>query len=368
MLTVLGGHAHAHDPSAWGGIFRSRDFGTSWLSADAGQYIGGAMALSVHPRDANHLLFATDTRLLRSANGGRDWRPDATDVLVGPVTAVSFDIEGGSAAASSAAGVFYAREGGRWERATAPQEAAPARLIIAGRQPGSFFLSGVKGVFAGTEGGKRFTRLGQSTLPDAVVTALLMNDTTSQSLVAVVAGDIWISADAGENWQARRTGLPAGRIETLTRGAVAGALWAVGADTVYRSGDGGQNWQPYGNPLPIAKTSVRAMAVSDDARTLVLATHRGALRSIDAGGTWAQIEDTLPVHLEAGLMLRDPHDAQTLYTGFALTPYPELYRRAQQGSDLLSQSDTASLLGGAAFLLLMVIVGVMLAKRLMQGR
>ena len=33
--------AYAHDPSAWGGLFRSRDFGASWFPADAGLFIGG---------------------------------------------------------------------------------------------------------------------------------------------------------------------------------------------------------------------------------------------------------------------------------------------------------------------------------------
>ena len=108
--------------------------------------------------------------------------------------------------------------------------------------------------------------------------------------------------------------------------------------------------------------------MSDDEHTLVLATHRGALRSTDAGATWAQIEGSLPVHLEAGLAQRDAHDAQTLYVGFALTPYMEILRRAEQGNNLLSQMDPVSLAGGVAFLLLIIIAGVVLARKLSRGR
>jgi hypothetical protein len=95
-----------------------------------------------------------------------------------------------------------------------------------------------------------------------------------------------------------------------------------------------------------------------------LATHKGLLRSADGGNTWAQVEGALPVHLEAGPLVSDPHDAQTLYTGFALVPYPELRRRAEQGSNLLSQLDPVSVAGAAAFLLLLLIGGALGARRL----
>src|SRR5256885_1553607 len=62
----------AHDASAWGGLFRSRDHGATWFLASPGTYPTAAIALAVSPTDHNHLLLATDTGLLRSRNGGRD--------------------------------------------------------------------------------------------------------------------------------------------------------------------------------------------------------------------------------------------------------------------------------------------------------
>jgi hypothetical protein len=50
------------------------------MPVDAGLFIGGALAVSVSPTDANHLLYATDSRLLRSPPaGGRDWKQEAAD-------------------------------------------------------------------------------------------------------------------------------------------------------------------------------------------------------------------------------------------------------------------------------------------------
>jgi hypothetical protein len=65
--------------------------------------------------------------------------------------------------------------------------------------------------------------------------------------------------------------------------------------------------------------------------------------------------------------VRDPHDAQTLYAGFALLPYEELRRRAEQGTNLLSQVDPVSLAGGGAFLLLLLIGGWLAARKLARA-
>jgi hypothetical protein len=91
------------------------------------------------------------------------------------------------------------------------------------------------------------------------------------------------------------------------------------------------------------------------------------VRSADGGETWAVVEGVLPTHLESGPLLRDPHDRATLYAGFALTPYAEIFRRAEQGNNLLSQIHPVSLAGGLAFLLLIVIGGVWLARKLARS-
>jgi hypothetical protein len=83
---------------------------------------------------------------------------------------------------------------------------------------------------------------------------------------------------------------------------------------------------------------------------------------------WKLVEGNLPVHLEAGPLIRDPHDAATLYAGFSLTPYGEVWRRAEQGSNLLSQIDPISLAGGAAFLCLLVVGGVLVVRSLARAR
>jgi hypothetical protein len=60
----------AHDPSAFGGLFRTRNAGATWFVANPAGFLSGAIALAISPIDSNHLLLATDSGLLRSRNAG----------------------------------------------------------------------------------------------------------------------------------------------------------------------------------------------------------------------------------------------------------------------------------------------------------
>src|SRR6478609_54091 len=68
MLSAIpmAGIAEAHDPSPYGGVFRSRSMGDAWLNADIGLFLNATLALAVDPRDPEHLLLGTDVGLWRS--------------------------------------------------------------------------------------------------------------------------------------------------------------------------------------------------------------------------------------------------------------------------------------------------------------
>jgi photosystem II stability/assembly factor-like uncharacterized protein len=189
----------------------------------------------------------------------------------------------------------------------------------------------------------------------------------AENVYAVIDGKVWVSGDGARNWQARASGLSAGHVDTLVADVQKERrLWNVAAAQVFVSDDAGATWTAYGRPLPEPGTSVRGLAVSEDGKILVLSSHRGVLRSADGGQNWVQVESTLPVHLESGLLLRDPNDAATLYAGFSLTPYGEMWRRAEQGGSLLAQLDPVSLAGGLAFLVFLVVIGILITRWLLR--
>jgi photosystem II stability/assembly factor-like uncharacterized protein len=368
LILLLALPANAHDPSAWGGLFRSRDFGTNWFPADAGLFIGGALGVAIHPQDPAQLLYGTDARLLRSKNGGRDWVTEAAATMPGAVFAVAFDADGKGALASSGTRIFYTDDGVAWQDALAPGGAAPARAFVRSSAAANrVYLAGARGLFLSDDRGRSWSRAADGVLPEAAVSTLVVTPGPTESIYAVIGGNIWVSSDGARVWQMRAAGLPAGQVDSLTADVQkAGRLWSAAAAQVFVSDDAGTTWSAYGRPLPEPGTLVRGLAVSGDAKILVLSTHHGVLRSTDSGQNWIQVESTLPVHLESGLLMRDPRDASTLYAGFSLSPYGEMWRRAEQGGSLLAQLDPVSLAGGLAFLVLLVVLGILVTRWLLR--
>jgi len=362
LAALLPAAASAHDASAWGGLFRSRDNGATWFPADAGLFIGGALALAVNPKDANHLLYGTDTRLLRSKNGGRDWVQEPGVQFDDSAYAVRFNDDGKGAIASTANRIYFSEDGSIWLDTLAPAGAAPARAIAVGSR--RLYLAGERRVFASDDRGRSWSA-SDGGLPEATVTALVVVTQPQEIVLAVIQGGIWASRDGGASWQSRDAGLPRGRVEALASDS---KLWVAASDQMFASEDYGVSWKPLGKPLPERDTSIRGIVVADEGRTIVLATHRGVLRSTDNGQTWPLVEGNLPVHLEAGPLVRDPHDAKTLYVGFSLAPYTEMWRRAQGGANLLAQLDPVSLAGGAALLALLIVLGGFGVRRLIRAR
>ena len=360
-IALLPSAGRAHDPSAWGGLFRSRDGGATWLAVDAGSFVSAAVALAINPVSPNHVLLATDSGMWRTTNGGRDWHVEARDVLVGGLYAVVYDADGKRALASASSAMFQA-DGDRWHVARAPAHAAPARALVRGTASGRVYLAGWQGLYASDDWGISWVRIGDE-LPSEHVDALVVSPGRPDIVYALAAGQLWVGVDGGRKWQRPTEGLPDGHVETIALDHSDPArVWALGRGQLYRSDDRGERWRPVGRPLPERDVLVRGMAVAD--RVIVLATDRGVIRSADAGEQWLAMSDGLPAHLEAGPIVRDPHDPSTLYVGFALTPYGELWRRAAEGRTMFAQLELHQLAGGAAFLMLLILGGAAAIRRL----
>jgi photosystem II stability/assembly factor-like uncharacterized protein len=365
-LALAAGFAAAHDPSAYGGLFRSRNLGQSWLNADVGLFLGAAVSVSVNPSDPPHLLLGTDTGLLVSANGGRKWSRVAPAKLFGAVFAVAFLPDGKSALCATPGGVYWL-DGSDWHQASAPTEAAPARAIVFGAAPGRVYLLGRRDLYRSDDDGRNFLKVEHDLLDLPEITELAVSAVSEEVLYAVADGRPLSSRDGGRTWQPRSAGLPQHPAEGLTLDPiVARRLWIASASRIYRSDDAGASWLAASEPLPEADTSVRGIAADRTGGALVVTTHRGLYRSADTGRTWILLEDNLPVHLEARPLVRDPSSPETLYVGFSLIPYGELWRTALEGGNLLNRVDLLSLAGGLAFLLLLGLLGVLSARWLFR--
>lgn len=362
-LCLMGTSASAHDPSAYGGLFRSRDLGGVWLNADVGLFLSAALTVAVDPRDPNDLLMGTDLGLMRSRSGGRSWSTEAQDLITGAVFALAFSPDGTSALCAAPSGVFRLDDG-RWTGAAAPDGAAPARAIGFGAAPGRVYLLGRDGLFASGDGGLTYGSVAVDAPSGGTeITALAVTTQPRELLLAVVGGRLVASEDGGRHWSGRAVGLDDGApVDTVVPDPSSPVrLWAAQADRVYVSDDSGLAWHAVGQPLPESGTIVRGIAADPTATRLIVATHRGLYRSDDGGQSWAFLDANLPAHLEAGPLVRAPSDTRTVYAVFSLMPYAEVWRTALEGGNLLARADPVSLAGGLAFVLLVIIGGVLLA-------
>ena len=352
--------AFAHDPSAWGGLFRTRDGGATWSPANAGSFVSGAIALAVSPVDPHHLLLATDSGVSRSRNGGRDWEIEAPEVLVGPAFAVALDTDGRRALVSMGS-VIFRNDGDGWRAIGAPGGAEPARAFVAGLVPGRVYLAGWSGLYRSDDWATSWTRASDG-LPEAPVNALAVVPAPGEGVFAIVAGRLWASFDGARRWQPRDAGLPQGAVEAFTReSADPRHMWAAAAGQLFRSPDGGGQWRASGRPLPERNAMARGLAVSGP--VIMVATARGVYRSHDGGERWEPPDENLPGHLEAGLLVPDPSSPSTIYAGFAVTGQDELRRRAAEGrSALMRLRMSDNLARGAAFFALLTLSAIVVLR------
>jgi len=352
--------APAHDASAWGGLFRTRDAGATWLHVNPASFVSGALAVAVSPVDPHHLLLATDTGVSRSRNGGRDWVIEAPDVLVGPAFTVAFDVDGGRTLVAGASAIFRG-DGDRWSPLRLPSGSTPPRALVSGSVRGRVYLAGWAGLHRSDDWGASWVKVGDG-IRAKYAAGVVVPPGRPEHVYVVAGGRFWASIDAGRNWQLRGGGLPASGIEVVAVDpSDADRLWSVAAGQVFRTEDQGQSWRPVGAAVPDKPVVARAVAVVD--HVMLVATDRGVYRSADDGQRWELSTDNLPAHLGAELLVRDPLSPATVYAGFALTPHDELLRRAVEGGGPLGRLDLVNAAGGLAFLALLFLAAGLVVRR-----
>ncbi|MGF7206298.1 photosystem II stability/assembly factor-like uncharacterized protein [Skermanella aerolata] len=364
VLTVS--DAGAHDSATYGGLFRSRDLGRTWLNADAGLFLSAALSVAVDPLDRAHLLMGTDFGLMESRNGGQSWMPEAPSLIGGAVFSVIFEKDGRSAVCVTPTGVFRLQDG-NWKRSETPDGAVPGRTLATGAGAGRLYLLGRSRLFRSEDGGRSFDSVtgaphGRGPMTGVAVAAATAEQ-TAETLYAVIDGRIMASADGGDSWEARGTGLGPEPVDTLAPDlTVPGRIWAAQAGRIHVSDDAGSGWRSVGKPLP-PETTVRGIAADPAGRSLTVSTHRGLYRSENGGDDWTPREGVLPFHLEAGPLFRVPHDPSTLYAVFSRTPYPDIWRAAVDAAETAPRSGSITLKGGLIFgLSLLAIVAVLLTR------
>jgi photosystem II stability/assembly factor-like uncharacterized protein len=367
IVALAVGGASAHDASSYGGVFRSRNLGGTWLSADVGLFLNAALVVAIDPQKPAHLLAGTDLGLLGSHNGGLTWAPEAPDHIFGAVFAVTFLRDGERAICAAQSGVFRF-EAGQWKAALAPEAAIPAKMLVTGASADRIYLLGRDRLFTSGDSGQTFVEVAGPS-KTSTMTGLAIVRSEPEVIVAVIDGQIMTSEDGGRHWRPRGLGRDGQPVDNVVEDTHAPKrVWAARADRIYASDDLGSSWRTFGGALPEPATTIRGIAANAEATILVVTTNRGLYRSENSGESWMLKEDNLPIHLEAGPLARDQSDAGVLYAVYSLVPYSEVWRAAIEGGNLLRRLDPISLAGGISFILLILIGGTLFARLLARSR
>jgi photosystem II stability/assembly factor-like uncharacterized protein len=234
-------------------------------------------SLAFAPGSIDRLYFGHHGGILESSDGGRSWAPL-------PVAADAMGMRPAADGSIVIAGheVFVASpDGGRtWS----PIEAdlpnldihAFARDQLDPRRMWAYLAEG--GVYESTDGGTHWASVYDGHIPFMTTTT----DGSSTTLVGIEPFSGFArSADGGRTWA------PVSQPEAFPTYSIAatsdGRVIALGvSDGILRSGDGGVTWTAIELPSP-----AMAIALSDDGRTIVVATQTtDVYRSDDGGRTW----------------------------------------------------------------------------------
>lgn len=365
--TMTAGSVRAHDASSYGGVFRSRNLGGTWLRADVGLFLNAALVVAIDPQDGSHLLAGTDLGLLGSRNGGLSWTPEAPDLIFGPIFAVTFLGDGERAICAAQGGVFRF-EAGQWKAALAPEAAMPAKSLATGASADRIYLLGRDRLFTSGDSGRTFVEV-RGPWETSAMTALAIVRSEPEIIVAVIGGQISTSEDGGQHWRPGGLGKDGQPVDNVAADAhVPKRVWAARAGRVYISDELGSRWRAVGRALPEPATTIRGIAANAEATTLVVTTNRGLYRSENGGESWMLKEDNLPIHLEAGALAQDPTDVGALYAVYSLMPYSEVWRTAIEARNLLRRPDPISLAGRIGFSVLAIVGGALFARFLVRSR
>jgi photosystem II stability/assembly factor-like uncharacterized protein len=367
LIAMTAGSVRAHDASSYGGVFRSRNLGGTWLRADVGLFLNAALVVAVDPQSGSHLLAGTDLGLLGSRNGGLTWTPEAPDLIFGAVFAVAFLGDGERAICAAQSGVFRF-EAGQWKPALAPEAAIPAKTVATGASADRIYLLGRDRLFTSGDSEWTFVEVG-GRWETSAMTALAIVRSKPEIIVAVVGGQIMTSEDGGQHWRPGGLGKDGPPVDNVVADAhVPKRVWAGRGGRIYVSDELGSPWRAVGRNLPEPATIVRGIAANAEATTLLVTTNRGLYRSENGGESWMLKEDNLPIHLEAGALAQDPSDAGVLYAVYSLTPYSEVWRTATEARNLLRRPDPMSLAGRIGFSVLAIVGGALVARFLVRSR
>jgi hypothetical protein len=363
------------------GVFKSRDGGANWSSANVGlPFIVDALALS--PSSTNVLYSIWQQGIYKSVDGGAHWS-FAGSLPVGnfvtlSVAALTVDPTNPNTVWAAANDVHSFGSGTVWKSTDGGSSWTAVRGSSPGTTVGIVAIDprGSHVVFAEAQGLVRTSDGGATWTPTAGLTSRVVSLVFPGSNASVVVagtfeGGVFLSMDGGATWAPSNSGLSGDSLSILGLATIAGSpgsLFAATKAGLYRSDDlagtwrlvssgpryllrsdpsssttlyaidtgvskstdGGMTWVESSHGL--IATDVTALAASSGGR-LYAAVGENVFASTDAGSTWRK-SVVLPPFGRVTTVLVDPKAPSTLYAG-TCTASAGIYRSLDGGTTWL---------------------------------
>ena len=315
------------------GVFRSLDHGRTWDLSIAGLNSLGARGVTVDPTNPDVLYTGVDDiGVFKSLDRGATW--EQLDLGLEPlqeirVSAILVDPSNPSivyvGSGFGPGGLFRSEDAGAsWEKIVEAPLMVEA-LARDPRTPGGVWAAGFPGLFHTDNPAEAWERLhvpgGENIWlrafqvdphdPDVLWAAGSLIDVRPAGVRLQIR--LFRSADAGQTWQRRETGLAGTSVLALAVDPANSSLLLAGTDTgLFRTTDAGLTWTKV--PGFSAEVNTIVAAPATPTAFYVHLAGFGVQRSTDSGVTWTPARRGLaPVPVST--LAVDPHDPRLLYAG-----------------------------------------------------
>jgi ligand-binding sensor domain-containing protein len=190
--------------------------------------------------------------------------------------------------------------GGNWQ-ANGLQDMQPRVLAVNPGDPQQIYVCDEQGrVFMSANAGQQWQER-SSGLPLPSPVYALSLDNAGEKIYAATEKGLFVSTDAAQHWQrlSPTTGLPATSYTALffAPGSAEQTIY-VGTTNqgIFSSSDGGTTWHAASGGLPQGAT-VNSLAFDPDLHQLWVATTSGVYRSTDKGASWQAFMNGLPANI-----------------------------------------------------------------------
>lgn len=253
---------------------------------------------------------------LAACGSSKTWQASGLSIYHIRVLAVNANHTQDIYAGSDQGVIFSSVDAGvHWQRAKAAIPHTVALNALGFDTSGNrLYAASASGLWVTSDAGQEWQAVAARTLPIDAYTALAFDPAAANTLyVGTARHGIFMSIDAGSSWQHISSGLPtATQVRGLSYDTYHQQLWAATAQGIYRAPANGASWTAFNQGLP-AHVAINSV-IAASGNLIYAGTQQGFYISQNDGVHWAAKNDTLANAQITSLQL-NPQSSGTVYIG-----------------------------------------------------